>query len=97
MVHCNDCHAARSGYSAVAPLVRGWSRPRIVDLIEHLDEGHFFMPPWAGTHEEAELLADYLQTIAPARPEGMLPDRARQRPAGGTHHGDTEGTEGKDG
>ncbi len=37
MYHCNDCHATTAGYSAVAPLVRGWPRPRIVDLIEHLD------------------------------------------------------------
>jgi cytochrome bd ubiquinol oxidase subunit I len=77
MYHCNDCHATTAGYSAVAPLVRGWTRPRIVDLIEHLDEGHFFMPPWAGTHDEAELLADYLESIAPGRPQGMLPERKR--------------------
>jgi cytochrome bd-type quinol oxidase subunit 1 len=77
MYHCNDCHATTLGYSAVAPLVRGWTRPMMVDLIEHLDQGHFFMPPWAGTHEEAELLVDYLESIAPGRPQGMLPERQR--------------------
>jgi cytochrome d ubiquinol oxidase subunit I len=75
MYHCNDCHATTAGYSAVAPMIRGWTRQMILDLIEHLDEGRFFMPPWAGTREEAELLADYLETIAPARPHGMLPER----------------------
>jgi mono/diheme cytochrome c family protein len=69
--HCNDCHAARRGYSAVAPLIRGRDRQRLCDLIVHLDEAHFFMPPWAGTAEEAELLADYLLSIAPPRPKGM--------------------------
>lgn len=75
MYHCNDCHAARAGYSAVAPLIRGWTPQMILDLIEHLDEGHFFMPPWAGTREEARWLAAYLASIAPERPAGMLPKR----------------------
>ena len=75
MYHCNDCHAATAGYSAVAPLIRGWTPQRILDLIEHLDEGHFFMPPWAGTTQEAKWLAEYLETIAPGRPAGMLPER----------------------
>jgi mono/diheme cytochrome c family protein len=75
MYHCNDCHAATAGYSAVAPLVRGRTWDMNVEMIEHLDEGHFFMPPWAGTRKEAELLADYLETIALGRPAGMLPER----------------------
>lgn len=74
--HCNDCHAVHQGYSAVAPLLRGRSRPRIRELIEHLNEGHFFMPPWAGTPEEAELLTEYLVKVAPPHPHGMMPDRA---------------------
>ena len=76
MYHCNDCHATTAGYSAVAPLVRGRTRKMTVDMIEHLDEANFFMPPWAGTAQEAGWLADYLQTIAPERPRGMLPERA---------------------
>lgn len=72
--HCNDCHAVHGGYSAVAPLLRGRSRASIRSLIEHLNEGHFFMPPWAGTPEEAELLTAYLVSIAPPRPQGMMPD-----------------------
>jgi cytochrome bd-type quinol oxidase subunit 1 len=71
--HCNDCHAIDQGYSAVGPLLRGHTRPMILHLIENLDQGHFFMPPWAGTPEEAQLLTDYLEKIAPARPTGMAP------------------------
>jgi len=71
--HCNDCHAAELGYSAAAPLMQGWSRAEKVKLIHNLSETRFVMPPWSGNDEEAELLADYLETIVPARPAGMLP------------------------
>lgn len=74
--HCNDCHAAERGYSAVAPMIRGQTSESILHLVEHLDEGHFFMPPWAGTHPEAVLLAEYLESIAPPRPSGMFPRAA---------------------
>jgi len=68
--HCNDCHAAEAGYSAAGRLLQGRSRRQVRDLIEHLDM-HFFMPPWAGTSEEADLLTDYLMGIIPPRPGGM--------------------------
>lgn len=68
--HCNDCHAANHGYSAVGALLRGRSREMIRSSIEHLD-AVLFMPSWAGTPEEAELLTDYLFRIAPQRPAGM--------------------------
>jgi len=71
--HCNDCHAVRRGYSAVGPLVRGWTHEMIHDLIVDLDQAPFFMPPWCGTEPEAQLIADYLESIAPERPGGMLP------------------------
>jgi cytochrome bd ubiquinol oxidase subunit I len=69
--HCNDCHAARRGYSAVGPLLTGKSRESVLWTVEHLEEAQFFMPPWAGTPEEAELATDYLMSIAPKAPEGM--------------------------
>jgi len=68
--HCNDCHAATLGYSAAGPLLQNRSREQVRSLIEHLDT-YIFMPPWAGTSEEAELLTDYLMSIAPRRPGGM--------------------------
>jgi cytochrome bd ubiquinol oxidase subunit I len=62
---CNDCHAATIGYSAVAPLVRGRSAAEIRDLVLGFRKTHFYMPPWAGTPEEAGLLGEYLAEIAP--------------------------------
>jgi len=72
--HCNDCHAARGGYSAAGRLLQGRPPAMIRSLVEHLELSHFFMPPWAGTPEEAELITEYLASIAPPRPEGMAPD-----------------------
>ena len=74
--HCNDCHSAAGGHSAVGPLLRGRSEESITETVENLDDV-FFMPPWAGTSEEAKLLAVYLKSIAPERPEGMIPALAR--------------------
>ena len=68
--HCNDCHAAGPGFSAVSSLLQGRSRDQVRSTIEHLD-AYFFMPPWAGNDAEAELLTDYLMSIAPSRPAGM--------------------------
>jgi cytochrome bd ubiquinol oxidase subunit I len=68
--HCNDCHAETLGYSAVGPLLRGRSRTVIRSTIEHLDSV-LFMPPWCGTSEEADLITDYLCSLAPPRPKGM--------------------------
>jgi cytochrome bd ubiquinol oxidase subunit I len=70
--HCNDCHATTRGYSPAGPVLTGRSRESIHELVTHLDESHFFMPPWAGTEEEAQLLTDYLVHIAPPRPGGMI-------------------------
>jgi cytochrome d ubiquinol oxidase subunit I len=82
MYHCNDCHAIEKGYSAVGPLLIGKSREMIFLTVEHLDEAQFFMPPWAGTPEEAELLTDYLMTIAPQTPEGMRLGKTRFQDSG---------------
>jgi hypothetical protein len=40
-------------------------------VVEHPEKAQFFMPPWAGTKEEAQLLTLYLQSIAPPHPAGM--------------------------
>ena len=72
MHHCNDCHASKLGYSAVGPLLQGRLRPEVLHIVEHLDD-NYFMPPWCGTPEEAELLTDYLMTINPPRPAGERP------------------------
>lgn len=69
--HCNDCHAAREGYSAIGPLLRGRSRELVRSTVEHLSSV-LFMPPWCGTPEEAELMTDYLMSINRPRPRGMI-------------------------
>jgi len=68
--HCNDCHAAELGYSAVGPLLQGRSREMVRLRVEHLDE-HYSMPPWSGTPEELELLTDYLMTIKQPLPAAL--------------------------
>jgi cytochrome bd-type quinol oxidase subunit 1 len=75
--HCNDCHALKQGYSPLGPLVQGWKPDRIHDLVTHLSQERFTMPPWAGTPEEADLLTAYLSDVAPKRPEGMLPEESK--------------------
>jgi cytochrome d ubiquinol oxidase subunit I len=69
--HCNDCHAATMGYTAVAPMIHGWTPAMLEDLVHSPERHRFFMPPWAGTDAEATLLAKYLATIAPTMPPGM--------------------------
>ncbi len=71
--HCNDCHAVHWGYSAVAMMLYGRTEDMHLDMIENLDRAPFFMPPWAGTREEAKVLAAYLASISPPRPGGMVP------------------------
>lgn len=76
--HCNDCHAAKDGYSAAGRLVQGRPPEMIKSLLLHLELAHFFMPPWAGTDEEADLLTEYLGSIAPPRPQWMLPETTKR-------------------
>jgi hypothetical protein len=69
--NCNNCHAAQTGFSAVSHLMRGWTVEMIRTVSREPEKLHFFMPPWAGTPEESELLTRYLILIAPAHPPGM--------------------------
>lgn len=73
MHHCNDCHAADRGYSAVGPLLTGKTQSEMIHFILNLNRPGFFMPPWCGNEIEAELLSDYLLTIRPEMPSNMLP------------------------
>ena len=76
--HCNDCHALEQGYSALVPLIRGWTPPMIRSLVNDLNRARFVMPPWSGTPEEADLLTAYLVSVSKPYPAGMLPaERAR--------------------
>jgi cytochrome d ubiquinol oxidase subunit I len=68
--HCNDCHAV-VGYSGVDQLARGWTSDMVRVVVEQLDKAHFFMPPFAGTPAEAELLTKYLMSVRLPHPIGM--------------------------
>ena len=70
--HCNDCHAAGLGYSSAGLLLKGRPREQVLETVRRLDD-NYYMPPWCGTPEEAELLTDYLMTINRPRPAGMRP------------------------
>jgi cytochrome d ubiquinol oxidase subunit I len=69
--HCNDCHSGAMGYSAVGPTIRGWTPDMIREAVANLEKIQFFMPPFAGTKAEEELVSKYLITIAPPHPSGM--------------------------
>ncbi len=71
LYHCNDCHSVE-GYAAVSESTRGWSREMILAVVKEPHRARFFMPPFAGTAEEAELLTDYLVTIARPFPAGLV-------------------------
>ncbi|MGL4942698.1 MAG: cytochrome ubiquinol oxidase subunit I [Thermoguttaceae bacterium] len=72
MAHCNNCHAAESGFTAVGPLMTGLDRDDIIRKVKHLNAPMVAMPPWCGTDEEAAWLADYLLTIRPDWPNNSL-------------------------
>ena len=71
LYHCNDCHSVE-GYAAVSESMRGWTPEMILALVKEPHRARFFMPPFAGTADEAQLLADYLVTIARPFPAGLV-------------------------
>jgi mono/diheme cytochrome c family protein len=69
--HCNDCHSDREGFSAVGRLTQSWTPEMVYSLAWEPEKAHFFMPPWSGTKEESELLAEYVLSIRPEPLSGM--------------------------
>jgi len=65
MHHCNDCHATDHGYAAAGSLVFGGTKESLTETVRHLNHRVKSMPPWCGNNAEAELLAEYLMTLAP--------------------------------
>ncbi len=70
MHHCNDCHSV-DGFNGIANLTRGWDYDMIESGVEALDQIHFFMPEFAGTSEEAQLLAKYLKFVQKPMPANL--------------------------
>lgn len=80
--NCNSCHAEKLGLSAVAPRVGGRSVAELRDFVTRLNYVRFDMPPWAGTEVEAELLAEYLDSIAPKVPDSaFMKDKPKKEKA----------------
>lgn len=78
MHHCNDCHAENLGYSGIAPLATSRSREEMVSFIKNLNSMVYYMPPWCGNDTEAELLVDYLRSVAfpyPVTDKGILEEK----------------------
>ncbi|MDR1485798.1 MAG: cytochrome ubiquinol oxidase subunit I [Planctomycetaceae bacterium] len=64
MYHCNNCHAIDTGLSAVRPLLSGEGDKKIIkDKLRLLDRPVLSMPPWSGTEEELDDLAEFLIMI----------------------------------
>ena len=73
LYHCNDCHAATSGYSAAIPLLpKEQSLEELEEFVKAVHEIRFNMPPFAGKDEEAYLLAKWLKEKEKGLPEGMF-------------------------
>jgi cytochrome bd-type quinol oxidase subunit 1 len=63
MYHCNNCHATDHGLSAAGPLLYGESKEKIVEKIRSLNKPTISMPPWSGSEEELDALAEFLMTV----------------------------------
>jgi cytochrome d ubiquinol oxidase subunit I len=57
--HCSTCHA-QFGYNGIKPIVYPWTPELIRDSVHNLHRTNPAMPPWLGTDDELEILADYL-------------------------------------
>ncbi|MDR2170858.1 MAG: cytochrome ubiquinol oxidase subunit I [Planctomycetaceae bacterium] len=64
MYHCNNCHALERGMSAIKPLLSGENDKKFLkNKIRLLNKPIISMPPWTGTEEEIDDLAEFLLTI----------------------------------
>ena len=92
--HCNSCHAADHGYSAIAPMISGKSSTELKGFVLRLNHSHFYMPPWSGVEVEAELLGEYLETLAASVPNNVfMKDKPKKERAAETKNTESEGEE----
>jgi hypothetical protein len=47
------------------------SPEKLKEFLVNLNEPYFYMPPWCGREEEAEVLAEFLATLAPPWPQNL--------------------------
>jgi mono/diheme cytochrome c family protein len=87
-VECASCHTV-NGYNSIRFAVRGWGREMIEYQVTHLNELKGFMPPFVGTAEERQALADWLASLSP-RPASL-----GMKPGGSAPQGASTGTTGE--
>jgi mono/diheme cytochrome c family protein len=79
---CKNCHS-RDGYNGLASRVRGWDQQFTAGFIQRLQYSLRPMPPWVGTPQEANELAQYLLSLPGAKespaanPDGSFVFRRR--------------------
>ena len=67
VVQCASCHSV-DGYRSIRSRVRGWDEKFAAAIVPHLSLTRGTMPEFAGNATDAEALAKYLATLAPALP-----------------------------
>jgi mono/diheme cytochrome c family protein len=69
--YCAACHGPEAPWP-IAERLHGRSSEELYDLLGRLPEVREEMPPFAGTEEEREALAEYLGGLAAATPGGEV-------------------------
>lgn len=64
---CGFCHS-KEGYRPLYSSLEGNTREEIIDLLPALGDMADGMAPWSGTDEEAEMLADFIESWYQAEP-----------------------------
>ena len=65
---CGFCHS-REGYRPLLPSFEGNSRQEFIDLLPVLGDMADGMATWSGTDEEAQMLADFIESWYQAKPD----------------------------
>lgn len=85
---CGDCHAAERGFAATSARVAGRTAEELKVFALRLNYEHFDMPPWMGTEVEAELLAEFLESVATDVPDDAFMKVSKKDKFGKTRDGD---------
>ncbi len=86
---CKRCHEIE-GYNALRPLVNGWSRETIREVLDRMDEIKPSMPPFPGNERDKADLTEMLAELSGAPPDGRMTRAGPEAPlpAAATARGD---------
>lgn len=65
--NCAACHDLRGGENPLLPKIAGWNSGRIREAIDRLEKMRGGMPPFEGSPEEKDALAEYLAAAGKER------------------------------